>query len=258
MSLGTTCAVALVGLSGYIVEVQAQVSQGTPGFHLVGLPDAALSESRDRVRSAIISSRLEWKASRVTVNLSPASLPKQGSSFDLAIAVAVLCAGGTISRKAFQEALRHTVHLGELGLDGRLQPVRGVLPMVAAAVKAGKSRIIVPKANLLEAQLVEGAQVIGVATLPDLIELHGGRVDFHPRLPPVTPNWTRPPRRTPGGSMWMISPPLSYGWRAASYWISASRGPCTLIRLGILFSWAQKEACGSLPRNAGTVLWIVP
>jgi len=185
MSLGTTTAVALLGLTGHIVEVQAQLAFSVPGFTLVGLPDTALSESRDRVRAAVLSAGLHWPNQKITVNLSPAALPKQGSAFDLAIAVAILAGQDTIP----QSNLAGVVHIGELGLDGRLQPVRGVLPMVAAAVRAGWREVIVPTADLGEAQLVPGARIRAATTLGDVVRLHGGvaaQTDLAPARRPRT------------------------------------------------------------------------
>jgi magnesium chelatase family protein len=183
MSLGTTAAVALVGLSGHVVEVQAQLAYSVPGFALVGLPDTALSEARDRVRAAVLSSGIEWPNRKITVNLSPASLRKSGSAFDVAIAVAVLAGAGKIP----SAELDRVVHVGELGLDGRLQPVRGVLPMVAAAVASGCRDVVVPTADVAEASLVPGARVRGATTLADVVALHGGEPTFLPDVEPVRP-----------------------------------------------------------------------
>src|SRR5919107_426331 len=157
MGLGTTAAVALTGLAGHVVEVQAQLAASVPGFTLVGLPDAALSESRDRVRAAVLSSGIAWPNKKITVNLSPASLRKSGSAFDLAVAVAVLAGHGVLPA----HGLERVVHLGELGLDGRLQPVRGVLPAVAAAVAAGYTDVVVAAGGADEARLGSGARAPG-------------------------------------------------------------------------------------------------
>lgn len=170
MRLGRTFSVALVGLNGHLVEVESHLAAGLPAFTIVGLPDMSLSEARDRVRAAVASCGLTWPARRVTVNLSPASLPKAGSSFDLAIAVSTLAAADVLDAVAPSRGL----HLGELGLDGRLHAVRGVLPAVAAAVAAGCCRVMVPEANAAEARLVRGAQVVGVRHLAEVIAAYGG------------------------------------------------------------------------------------
>lgn len=172
MPLGLTRSVALVGLEGYLVEVEADIASNLPAFVLVGLPDASLSESRDRVRAAVANAGFGLPARRITVNLSPASLPKTGSGFDLAIAVAVLAA----SRALDPVSAAATVHMGELGLDGRLRPVRGVLPAVAASVRAGRTRVVVPAGNAEEARLVPGAMVLGAVCLADVVRAHGGEV----------------------------------------------------------------------------------
>ena len=136
MALARTHSVALVGVEGHPVAIEADIANGLVGLLLVGLPDTALREARDRIRAAIINSRENWPQRRITVGLSPASLPKRGSSFDLGIAVAIVAAAGAAPATALDRA----VFLGELGLDGRLHPVRGILPAVAAAAAAGSAR----------------------------------------------------------------------------------------------------------------------
>jgi len=164
--LARTRGVALVGVEGHLVEVEADLGVGVPSYTLVGLPDASLSESRDRVRAAMVNTGHDWPVTkRVTVNLSPASLPKRGSSFDLCIAGALLGAQRVVPEGAFADA----VLLGELGLDGRVRPVRGVLPAVAAAARAGVTAAVVPQANAAEAALVPGVTVTGVRTLAGLV-----------------------------------------------------------------------------------------
>lgn len=173
MPVGRTRSVALLGLAGSIVEVEADISSQLPAFVIVGLPDAALSQARDRVRSAATNAGCPLPQRRVTVNLSPASLPKQGSAFDLAIAVACLAAAGLVK----PESVEGVVHLGELGLDGRVRPVAGVLPAVLAAHRAGHSKVMVPAANAHEAGLVPGVDVIAVGSLLEAALRHGGRFD---------------------------------------------------------------------------------
>ncbi len=170
MGLGRALAVALLGLEGHVVEVQADVTPGVPAFLLVGLPDAALGEARDRVRTALANCGLALPSRRITVNLSPAALPKAGTSFDLAVAAALLAATGAVPAGAPARA----VHLGELALDGRVGPVHGVLPAVLAAVRSGSPRVVVPQANAVEARLVPGADVVAVRRLADVVALHRG------------------------------------------------------------------------------------
>nr|WP_210767921.1 YifB family Mg chelatase-like AAA ATPase [Cellulomonas humilata] len=184
--------VALVGLTGHVVEVEAHLAPSLPAFTLVGLPDASLAESRDRVRAAVTSSGLPWPNRRITVNLSPATLPKSGSGFDLAIAVATLAGA-----EAIDPAGPHgVVHLGELGLDGRLRPVRGVLPAVAAAVAAGCRRVVVAEANAAEARLVPGAQVVGATSLAQVAARYGADVEVRDVDPVTTEPVARPPGRS--------------------------------------------------------------
>jgi magnesium chelatase family protein len=181
MSFGSTLAVALTGMEGHVVEVQAQLAFSVPGFTLVGLPDASLSEAKDRVRAAVLSRGFDWPNKKITVNLSPASLPKTGATFDLAIAIAIMAGAGVIE----PSKVARVVHLGELGLDGRVQPVRGILPMVAAAVADGKRQIMVAHADVPEAKLVSDAEVVGVTSLSEAVSWYGGKAPACRALPHV-------------------------------------------------------------------------
>ncbi|WP_128380955.1 YifB family Mg chelatase-like AAA ATPase [Streptomyces cavernae] len=165
MGFARTCSVALVGVEGVVVEVQADLEPGLAAFSLVGLPDKSLSESRDRVRAAVVNSGGEWPQKKLTVGLSPASVPKAGSGFDLAVACAVLGAAERIDPRV----LADIVMIGELGLDGRVRPVRGVLPAVLAAADAGYEQVVVPECAATEASLVPGVSVLGVRSLRQLI-----------------------------------------------------------------------------------------
>ncbi|MGW9415893.1 YifB family Mg chelatase-like AAA ATPase [Arthrobacter cupressi] len=162
MGVARSYCVALLGLNGYIVEVEADIGQTLPNFLILGLPDAALNEARERIRSAAQNSGIPLSRRKITANLIPASLPKRGSGFDLAICMAVLGAAGDI------RSTENTVFIAELGLDGRLRPVRGILPAVMAAVHAGHCDIVVAQANAAEAMLVPGARVRGYKTLARL------------------------------------------------------------------------------------------
>ncbi|WP_326652899.1 MULTISPECIES: YifB family Mg chelatase-like AAA ATPase [unclassified Streptomyces] len=165
MGFARACSVALVGVEGVVVEVQADLEPGVAAFTLVGLPDKSLVESRDRVRAAIVNSGAEWPQKKLTVGLSPASVPKSGSGFDLAVACAVLGAAERIDPKDIADLLL----IGELGLDGRVRPVRGVLPAVLAAAEAGYRQVVVPEQTAGEASLVPGVSVLGVRSLRQLI-----------------------------------------------------------------------------------------
>jgi magnesium chelatase family protein len=165
MSYARILCVGLVGVSGHLVEVEADLSPGLPAVVLTGLPDAALHEARDRVRAAVVNSGQTWPNRRITVNLLPAALPKQGSGFDLAIAAALLAGAGELPTGP----LEGVAVLGELGLDGAVRPVRGVLPMVAAAVRGGVTKVIVPLGNAGEATVVPGVTVRAVDSLRRLV-----------------------------------------------------------------------------------------
>jgi magnesium chelatase family protein len=167
---GRAAAVALRGLAGVIVQAEAVLTAGLSRFSLIGLPDTGLSESKDRVRAAVINSQITWPQASLTVSLAPASLRKQGSSFDAAIAIAVLRAEGKVRPAAASEA----VFIAELGLDGSLRPVRGVLPSVLAAARAGYAAVCVAEDNLAEAEQVSGITSVGVRTLRQAVAYANG------------------------------------------------------------------------------------
>lgn len=179
MSIGRTRAIALAGVSGTVVDVEVDIASGLPAIVLVGLPDASLGEAKDRVRSAITNSGFVVPPNRVTVNLSPASLPKQGSSFDLGIALAVLAGAGV----APPESVSQCIHIGELALDGRVRPVSGVLPAVVAARDRGATVVMVPRGNQAEAELVPDIRVLAVTSLRHAVALHGADIE----IPDVEP-----------------------------------------------------------------------
>jgi magnesium chelatase family protein len=224
----TRC-VAIVGVSGHVIEVEADISNGLPGMHLIGLLDTALSEARGRVRSAVINSRYGWPETRITISLFPASLPKRGSQFDLAIAVSLLGAAGLVPIERIAEPF----FIGELGLDGRLRAVRGILPAVVAAVDAGATVVVVPSGNAAEARLVPGVTVVSVPDLRHLVEwLGNGDPKALPAddvtVPATEPPAADPPAHQPdlrdvagqpmarkalevcaagGHNLWMVGPP---------------------------------------------------
>lgn len=181
MTLARAWSVGLLGVEGHLVEVEADLAAGLPGLALVGLPDASLAEARDRVRAAVVNSGLAWPSKRITIGLSPAALPKAGSSFDLAIAAAVLAAGGVVPSEASAER----VLFGELGLDGRVRAICGVLPGVLAALRSGRRRVVVPSGNAVEARLVPGVAIEAVSSLSDLVALLRGERRDEPAPPSV-------------------------------------------------------------------------
>jgi magnesium chelatase family protein len=156
---------AVYGIDACPVHVEVDVSFGFPSFTMVGLPDASVRESRDRVRSAIRNSGFEFPVHRITVNLAPAGVRKAGAAFDLPIALGILAAQGVVTRRDIPDI----VVLGELSLDGAIQPARGVLPIAAAARRDGIRHVLLPKANAGEAAIVDGLSVLAVSSLVDAV-----------------------------------------------------------------------------------------
>ena len=184
MPFATSHTVALSGAVGHLIDVQADVSPGQVSTVLVGRPDASLNESKDRCRMAIINSGLEWpSARRTTILLSPADLPKRGTHYDLAIAIAVLGA----TRVVRAETLEPVVLIGELTLAGGLRAVPGVLPMVLAASRRGFRQVVVPEPQAHEASMVPGVEVLGVRSLAQLVaEFRGDPVPEAPVVAPMS------------------------------------------------------------------------
>ncbi|MBA7501139.1 Competence protein ComM [subsurface metagenome] len=162
---------AVVGLEGAIVEVEVDISPGLPSFIIVGLPDTAVQEARERVRAAIRNSSCSFPMKRIVVNLAPANLKKAGPAYDLPIAVGIL-----LSSEQVYADVTQTILLGELSLDGSLRHTNGILPMVALAHKEGLSTIIVPEADAKEASLIEGAKIIPITSLSQLVSYFRGEI----------------------------------------------------------------------------------
>lgn len=165
--LATVESSALLGIDAYLVHVETDISSTIPMFTIVGLPDAAVQESRERVRSAIKNSGLEFPLRRLTLNLAPADTRKQGPGFDLPIAVGILAASEQVSMKHLADG----VFVGELALDGGVSSVPGVLPIALSARNAGKKFLVVPEANAREAAVVDGLAVYGARSLTDVVQL---------------------------------------------------------------------------------------
>jgi len=181
----TTHAIAVIGIEGFLLDIEASAVQGPSSLHLHGLPDATARETQDRIQAAIINAGLHRSHGQITVSLLPASLPKHGSSFDLAIAVAALAANDEAIPSA---ALSKVVFAAELGLDGSLRPVRAMTPTALAAAQAGCSAIVVAHANAAEAGLPPGLQVIAADTLTEVITwLTTGTPPSAPRTPAAPP-----------------------------------------------------------------------
>lgn len=174
MRLGKAISVALTGVVGSMIEVETDIASGLPCITVVGLGDTAVAQARERVRAAIANSGFEWPDQRVTISLAPAGIHKRGAGYDLAMAIALLAASGQVDVVV---AARPIV-LGELGLDGTVRPIKGVLPRLLTAVAAGYREAIVPVENLAEALLVKDMHISGVATLADLVR-HMQGIDGH-------------------------------------------------------------------------------
>lgn len=168
---------ALLGIDAVIVDVEVDISPGLPQFATVGLPDGAVKESKDRVKSALKNAGYDFPPRKITVNLAPADLKKEGAAFDLPISVGILAATGAVK----DERLKKYLLLGELSLDGIIKPVRGCLSVAVAARTAGLAGIIVPRENAPEGAVVAGIDVIGVSELAEVVEFLNGerRIDPH-------------------------------------------------------------------------------
>jgi len=170
---------ALVGIDAIQVDVEVDIAQGLPQFATVGLPDGAVKESKDRVKSALKNSGYDFPNRRITVNLAPADIKKEGASFDLPISIGILSATGVVKKHKLAEFLL----VGELSLDGGVKPVRGCLPVAVAAKRAGLRGIIVPRENACEGAVVEGIEVIPIGNLAELVEfLNGERLIYPHRV----------------------------------------------------------------------------
>ena len=172
MSVAATRSAVLLAVDGHAIEVEAHVSDGLVGMQITGLADTSVGEAKDRVRAAVLNTGCLWPNKRVTVGLSPAALPKHGSGLDLAIAVSVLVADGQVPGPLDAE----TMWFGELALDGRVRPVRGVLIAALTALRSGCRRLVVSRADVSVADLVQGLEVIGVDSLAEALNLLGGEV----------------------------------------------------------------------------------
>lgn len=170
--------IGVFGIETFTVEVEADISVGIPAFDIVGLPDTAVKESRGRVKSAAKNCGLSFPVSRVTVNLAPADIKKEGAIYDLPVLMSVLSAAGQIPLN-----LEDTVFIGELSLTGELRPVRGLLAMAIHAKNCGFKRFFVPAGNIAEASAVSGIDIIPINDLTELMEVLSGKKD----IPPVKP-----------------------------------------------------------------------
>ena len=167
--------IALHGLDGYLIDVQVDVSGGLPFWEIVGLPDVSVKEAKERVKTAIKNSGLDFQSKRIIVNLAPADTKKEGSSFDLPIAIGILQASEYIDKTD-----ENTAFLGELSLDGKLNKINGVLPMWKEEKKLGVKKIILPKDNANEAGVVKGINIIPADNLKEVIDYLNKEIEIQP------------------------------------------------------------------------------
>ena len=165
---------SLIGLEGYLVYTQVDISAGMPAFNIVGLPDISVKESKERVKAAIKNSGYDMKSRKIVVNLAPADIKKEGSYFDLPIAIGILGCNNNIQN------LEDTIFIGELSLDGKLNKVNGILPICIEAKKLNIKKIILPKENANEAAVVDGIQIIGANNLREVIQYLNGEIEISP------------------------------------------------------------------------------
>ena len=174
---------AVLGIDGYPVEVEVNLSQGLPGMSIVGLPDAAVKESSDRVSAAIRNTQLSLPVRKITINLAPADIRKEGSAFDLPIALGILVASGLIDN----ERLKKLVILGELSLDGRVKPIRGGLSITPMARENNMEGVLLPVQNAAEVSVIEGIPIYPIETLPQAVEFLCGKLELDPVNPSTQP-----------------------------------------------------------------------
>src|SRR3989449_5818675 len=165
---------AVLGIDAYLVEVETDIASGLPTFVTVGLPQGAVKEGRDRVSAALANTGYTFPLKRVTINLAPADIRKEGSAFDLPIALGILAA----TEQVAGDRLANIAVLGELGLEGAIRPVRGALPVALAARAAGLEALILPRENLPEAGVVDGLRVLGAGCLAEIAEFLEGKADL--------------------------------------------------------------------------------
>ncbi len=158
--------ISLNGLEGSLVEVQTDISGGLPKIEIVGLPDMSVKESKERIKSAIKNSNIEFPSKKIIVNLAPANTRKEGTIYDLPIAIGILTALGKINK----DKLESTIIIGELALDGKINPINGILAICIEAKNLGIKKVILPKANEREAAIVKNLEIIGVKNLKEVIE----------------------------------------------------------------------------------------
>ena len=161
--------IGLQGLNGYFINIEVDISNGMPCFEIVGLPDASIKESKERVRTAIKNSGFETLSKRIIINLAPANIRKEGSNLDFPIAIGVLIASGKVNNNNLNRFLEESIFIGELSLDGDVEKVNGILPITIEAKKLGIKRIVLPKKNAKEAAIIEGLEVLPINNIREIV-----------------------------------------------------------------------------------------
>lgn len=172
---------SLTGLDGYLVSVQVDVSSGIPCFEVVGLPDTSIRESKERVQTAIKNSGIQISGKKIIVNLAPANTKKEGSFFDLPMAIGILIATDNIKNINLSKILDETVFIGELSLDGNLNKVSGILPICIEAKRLGIKQIILPEENVEEASIIEGIDILPVSHITEILSFLNNDIKILPR-----------------------------------------------------------------------------
>lgn len=172
---------SLIGLDGYLVHVQVDVSPGMPCFDIVGLPDISIRESKERVKTAIRNSGIQIVNKKIIINLAPANTKKEGSLFDLSMAVGILIATDHIKNENLSQILENTIFLGELSLDGNLNKITGVLPICIEAKKLGIKNIILPQENAKEAAIIEGINILPIEHITEVLSYLNGNIEIIPK-----------------------------------------------------------------------------
>lgn len=176
--LAITKSMALQGLDGYLVAIQVDISNGMPDFQIVGLPDISVKESKERVKTAIRNSNIEFLSRRIVVNLSPANTRKEGSMFDLPIAIGILIANRNVKNPNLGKILKESIFIGELSLNGNIEKTNGILPICIEAKRLGIKRIIISKQNVEEVNLLEGIEILPVTNLKEVIDYLNGKKEI--------------------------------------------------------------------------------
>ena len=166
--------IELQGLEGYLVSIQVDISDGLPCFEIVGLPDVSVKEAKERVLTAIKNTGYPLRSRRIITNLAPANTRKEGSKFDLAIALGILIASNKINNQYLEEFLNETAFIGELSLDGKINKVAGVLPIAIETKKLGIKRIVIPKQNAKEASVLDGLEILPINNLEEIAKYLNG------------------------------------------------------------------------------------